>query len=266
MADTAWLPGTVATEAGANKMEHVGCQVEYPLRAGGSGKYNTLISFAPDTPPPPGMQMVTVSSGPTHSVVLQWTPARGMEGTRHSLCVLATPLGWTSGDFGNEDGHAWNPGWQPGMLEPAFSHGSQASGDNFGNPRLTNGARHAPRRCIHIKIRRCKYCVNPSDSLLSLMKGISPDLNWLRLWAANGNDDNDVRTSTIQDPDMLALDSTQQIFNVGPVYRTAQGDSLMSVAARFRTTIKSLLLLNPDVALAAVLPQQQELCLIPCAA
>jgi hypothetical protein len=243
MADTAWLPGTVATEAGANKMEHVGCQVEYPLRAGGSGKYNTLISFAPDTPPPPGMQMVTVSSGLTHSVVLQWTPARGMEGTRHTVCVLATPLGWTSGDFGSE-----------------------ASGDSFDNPRLTNGARHAPRRCIHIKIRRCKYCVNPSDSLLSLMKGISPDLNWLRLWAANGNDDNDVRTSTIHDPDMLALDSTQQIFNVGPVYRTAQGDSLMSVAARFRTTIKSLLLLNPDVALAAVLPQQQELCLIPCAA
>lgn len=215
-------------------MEHVGCQVEYPLRAGGSGQYNTLISFASDTPPPPGMQMVTVSSGLTHSVVLQWTPARGMEGTRHTVCVLATPLGWTSGDFGN--------------------------------PRLINGERHAPRRCIYIKIRRCKYCVNPSDSLLTLMKGISPDLNWLRLWAANGNDDNDVRTSTIQDPDMLALDSTQQIFNVGPVYRTAQGDSLMSVAARFRTTIKSLLLLNPDVALADVLPQQQELCLIPCAA
>jgi len=36
--------------------------------------------------------------------------------------------------------------------------------------------------------------------------------------------------------------------------------------ARFRTTIKSLLLLNPDVAIAAALPVQQDLCLIPCAA
>ena len=278
-ADTAWLPGTVATEAGANKVEHVGCQVEYALRAGdtsGSGTYNTLISFAPDSAPPPGMRMVTISSGLTHSVVLQWTPARGMEGSHHTVCVIATPQGWTSGDYGNQDGPAWTAGWNPSKHDPAYArdqpfHGSQPSaaeyGDpHFGNPRLASGARHAPRRCIHIKIRRCKYCVNPSDSLLSLMKGISPDLNWLRLWAANGNDDNDVRTSTIQDPDMLALDSTQQIFNVGPVYRTMPGDSLMSVAARFRTTIKSLLLLNPDVALAAVLPQQQELCLIPCAA
>lgn len=39
----------------------------------------------------------------------------------------------------------------------------------------------------------------------------------------------------------------------------------MSVAARFRTTVKSLLSLNPDVDVAAALPQQQELCLIPCA-
>ena len=66
------------------------------------------------------------------------------------------------------------------------------------------------------QIRRCKYCVNPSDSLLTLIKDISPDINWLRLWAANGNDDNDDRTLTVTDPDMLALSSQQQVVNVGP--------------------------------------------------
>ena len=118
----------------------------------------------------------------------------------------------------------------------------------------------------HGQVRRCKYCVSERDSLLYVMKGISPDLNWLRLWAANGNDDNDPRTSPVDDPDMLALDEQQQLVNVGPVYRTAPGDTLMMVAARFRTTVKSLLLLNPDVQQAANLLVHQELCLIPCAA
>lgn len=50
------------------------------------------------------------------------------------------------------------------------------------------------------------------------------------------------------------------------VYRVGEGDTLLSVAARFRTTIKSLLLLNPDVDVDGLLQQKQELCLIPCAA
>lgn len=50
------------------------------------------------------------------------------------------------------------------------------------------------------------------------------------------------------------------------VYRVGEGDTLLSVAARFRTTIKSLLLLNPDVDVEGFLQPRQELCLIPCAA
>ena len=33
--------------------------------------------------------------------------------------------------------------------------------------------------------------------------------------------------------------SAGQVVNVGPVYRVQEGDTLMSVAARFKTTIKS---------------------------
>ena len=165
---------------------------------------------------------------------------RGLEGSSHTVCVYATPQGLESGALDAKP--------------------------RYGNPTLVNGALSAPRHCIHIKIRRCQHCVNPTDSLLSLMKGLSPDLNWLRLWAANGNDANDIRTSTITDPVMLAVDQRQQVFNVGPIYTITQGDTLMSVAARFRTTIKSLLLLNPDVGFSTVLPLDQQLCLIPCAA
>jgi len=239
-ADTTWHPETVATSGGANKVEHVGCLVEYAVKAGGSGKYNTLVSLAPSVTPPPGMRLLTLSGGSSHSALLQWTPARGMEGSAFSVCVEASPQGWGGGVWG--------------------------APPPYGNPRLTNGEPRLPTRCIHIKIRRCKYCVNPSDSLLTLIKDISPDINWLRLWAANGNDDNDDRTLTVTDPDMLALSSQQQVVNVGPVYRAADGDTLMTIAARFRTTVKSLLLLNPDVDGAGVLRQKQELCLIPCAA
>jgi len=66
-ADTTWHPETVATARGSNKVEHVGCLVEYAIKAGGSGKYNTLVSFAPSVPPPPGMRLLTLSGGSTHS-------------------------------------------------------------------------------------------------------------------------------------------------------------------------------------------------------
>lgn len=57
-----------------------------------------------------------------------------------------------------------------------------------------------------------------------------------------------------------------QLLNVGPVYRLRAGDTLAAVAARFRTTVRALLALNPDVGGAdrPPLAPGQELCLIPC--
>ncbi len=54
--------------------------------------------------------------------------------------------------------------------------------------------------------------------------------------------------------------------NLGPVYRVKPGETLADLAARFRTTVKSLLSLNPDVQPDGPrgLPAGQELCLLLC--
>ena len=55
-----------------------------------------------------------------------------------------------------------------------------------------------------------------------------------------------------------------QLLNVGPVYRLEAGETLAGVAAAFRTTVRSLLALNPDVAGPDAVRAGQELCLVPC--
>lgn len=55
-----------------------------------------------------------------------------------------------------------------------------------------------------------------------------------------------------------------QVVRLGPVYRAKPGDTLAAIAARFRTTMRSLLSLNPDVDLARALPVGQPLCVSLC--
>jgi LysM repeat protein len=61
---------------------------------------------------------------------------------------------------------------------------------------------------------------------------------------------------------------------VGVVYRSTPGDTVLEVAARFRTTVKTLLAMNPDVEdhirapmnNSAIASGEQRLCVLPCTA
>ena len=48
------------------------------------------------------------------------------------------------------------------------------------------------------------------------------------------------------------------------VCQVQQGDSLGSLAALFRTTVKKLLSVNPDVLIPSSLVPGQPLCVLPC--
>jgi len=190
--------------------------------------------------------MVTLQSGVTAHQEMVWTPVRGMEGSTYTVCF-----------------QAWSRVGYPSQLHSGPMQ--------FQRLRNTDGSTELPRRCVHVKVRRCKYCVTSEETLLVKMKEYSVDMNWLRLWAANGNDDGDDLTTPVEDPGVLgsgALDGVHngQLLNIGPVYKFQPGDSLMSIAGRFRTTIKSLLDLNPDITDPAVVRTGQEVCLIPCSA
>jgi hypothetical protein len=129
-----------------------------------------------------------------------------------------------------------------------------------------------PQTCLTVVVKRCVYCVNPGDTLQRIMQEIALDFNWLRLWAANGNEDGDQDTMTVLHPDDLMKTSSQHIINVGSIYTAQKGDNIADLAVKFQTTVKQILSLNPDVAPLAdtypdslFLEQGQPLCIVPCA-
>jgi hypothetical protein len=97
-------------------------------------------------------------------------------------------------------------------------------------------------------------------------------MNWLRMWALNGNLNGDAGFSNalVRNPDLIQTGTHAQHLLVGVTYAAKGGESLVAVAARFRTTVKSILSLNLDLDASSQssprtpLPDGQLLCIIPC--
>jgi hypothetical protein len=172
-----WDAGTVPTEAGVNKLAHVGCDISWKISATDLNNYTMKVELDADTALPEGAEMITVKSGSTTHKEFRWTPQRGMEGSHHTIC-------W----------RAWAYAIYPSQLSTA---------DQGARLRNSDGTTELPMRCVNIRVRRCKYCVQETDSLHVKMKEYSMDMNWLRLWAANGNEDGDDLTQDVEDPGLL---------------------------------------------------------------
>merc|ERR1712216_826052 len=94
------------------------------------------------------------------------------------------------------------------------------------------------------------------------------EMNWLRMWALNGNFNGDASftNAVVRNPDLIQKGTEQQHLLVGITYAVKHGESLLAVAARFRTTAKSILSLNfalePSVESdpTKTLPADQLLC------
>jgi len=78
--------------------------------------------------------------------------------------------------------------------------------------------------------------------------------NWRRLWNVNAH--------LPADPDATLQGGS--VITLGPVYTTKKGDSVSSIAGKFHTTAKSLLLLNPSIADDGVVPAGSGLCIPTC--
>jgi hypothetical protein len=120
--------------------------------------------------------------------------------------------------------------------------------------------------CINIFVPKCKYCVQAGDTLHYINKKFHLNTNWLQLWNSNGmpeiEPDPLAPATVIGDPDWIAAGDA--VLNLGPVYRVQPGETLHALAALFRTTVKKLLDVNPDLAAAAALPEGAPLCVMPC--
>ena len=105
--------------------------------------------------------------------------------------------------------------------------------------------------------------LTPRAARAQVMREYALDMNWLRLWALNGND-NGPGSSVLRNPDLVPEGTGARHLFVGVTYAAKPGEDLAAVAARMRTTVKSILSLNFDVDGERPLAAGQELCVIPC--
>lgn len=131
--------------------------------------------------------------------------------------------------------------------------------------RDTNGMASI-RTCVDIYVPKCQYCVQEGDSLHFINKKYRLNSNWLQLWNSNGIGEIDgiplSPATPFPDPDLLALGNS--VVNLGPSYTVQEGESLSQLAAQFRTTVRKLLDINPDIHDQAGVHAGHLLCIMPC--
>jgi hypothetical protein len=154
------------------------------------------------------------------------------------------------------------------------------------------------KACVEVEVQRCQYCIKGTDTLTWMTRYFGIESNWMRLWALNSFERGNAHTQNVQgtifppaetpwilsdgssskayitDPDTIMESGSVHRVYVGVVYRSTPGDTILEVAARFRTTVKMLLAMNPDVEdhisaptnNSAIASGQQRLCVLPCTA
>ena len=164
-----------ASGGGAALFAHVGCEARWKVAAS-DPTYPVTVTVADGSALPPEAALTPVQTGTDARSELRWIPLRGTEGSVYTTCFTAFAT-------------AMSPGaWTAGSGTPV---------------EYAPGSILLPQRCMVVTVRRCKYCPTGADTLLTRMRAYAADLNWLRLWAANGNDDNDALTSPVEDPTVL---------------------------------------------------------------
>lgn len=245
--------GTGMPQNGRNFDAFVGCTHVHTLTCEDAEQAENTpgysIEIANTTPLPQGASMSpcrgdpNAGEGANPSSVCKrnfsWKPARGQEGHRYSVCYSCFDVGCNAVLHDTVAAQGRNQMHLPSM--------------NYTN-----------LVCVNIHVVRCKYCVGEGDTLHYINKFYHLDTNWMRIWNANGNQVGTGHAAEpIHDPDMVLHDS--QVINIGPIYRVQSGDNMVTMAARFHTTVKKIYAVNPDLdSSSTALRPGQELCILPC--
>ena len=113
-------------------------------------------------------------------------------------------------------------------------------------------AESGPSFCLVLQVRRCAYCVPAASSLHELARHEFQNADWLRLYNSNPR---------LPDPDEIRV---QEEVKLGPIYQVQPGDTIISVAAAAKTTVKQILENNADLYHVDSLVEGQALCLMLC--
>jgi len=166
-----------------------------------------------------------------------------------------TQIGSAANNFASLATLKWTPGRgdEGRRVLICVATADQTFGEEVVDP--TRGADGSgPSLCITFEVARCAYCVPDGATLRNVARHYMLNNDWLRLYNSNPG---------TADPDRLA---PLQRINVGPTYAAQQGDTLVSIAASMRTTVKALLDHNRDLLDAAQLVEGQKVCVLLCSA
>jgi hypothetical protein len=105
-------------------------------------------------------------------------------------------------------------------------------------------------RCFIFHVSKCRYCAQAGETLQSLADSFYTD--WLQIWAANTH---------LTNPHDFKL---YQLVNLGAMYPAREADTLADLAHRFRSDLRTLRLVNPDIESAdEVLVKDAPVCILP---
>ena len=132
----------------------------------------------------------------------------------------------------------------------------------------------AEQRCATFHGNTCRYVTRAGDTLLTLSRAFHRDNNWRRLYNLNSMGPGASGVPPVEPHNLASFDGDQAlppgaVLLTGSSYTVQPGDSLSNIAARFHTTIRSILELNPslgDLADASSIGVGNMLCLAPCTA
>mmetsp|Transcript_59658 Transcript_59658/g.122369 ORF Transcript_59658/g.122369 Transcript_59658/m.122369 type:complete len:1183 (+) Transcript_59658:230-3778(+) len=110
----------------------------------------------------------------------------------------------------------------------------------------------APSLCFVIEVSSCRYCVPEGKTLRSIARHYFLNVDWLRLYNSNPE---------VRDPDGLLVGKQIQ---VGPLYTVQSGDTLLSIAAKTRTTVRSLMENNPQIPPDGMIMPDDSICVLVC--
>ena len=104
-------------------------------------------------------------------------------------------------------------------------------------------------RCFVVEVAKCKKCVLSGESLAQVAVRYSTD--WRILWSLN---------LELKDPENI---QEGMLLNISILYSIQNLDTLVALSQRFKTTVKTLLALNPEIPDSLQVLDRGKLCIIP---
>ena len=204
-----------------------------------------------------------------YSTELSITPRAGSEGFYFQLCFSA--------------------GDQLGMVQRLGICGGTGNSSQPCNVDSDCGEEKCLPLCIDLRVEKCRYCVKDGpETLRSVMAQYMIDTNWMRLWTLNADtfgrlqtdcpqyfdcDQNVSAIQAIDNPELIvkARDggARKRILWTRVLYNPLEPERVSEIACRFRTSLKSLALTNPDMVIgngSSTLQPGASLCIGACSA